>query len=310
MLDISRDKVPTMETLFDLVDLLAGWKINQFQLYTEHTFAYRRSPRPCGRTRRPITGEEILAAGRLLPRALHRAGAQPEQLRPHASAGSSTTRYLPTGRGAGRVRRCRGDHVRSPFTLDPGSIRQSMPFLAGCTTSCCRTSPAGCSTSAATRPWTWARAAARPRASSSGAGRVYLDFLLKMLRARRGSAAARCSSGATSSSQHPDLVAGAAEGRHRAGMGLRSRPPLRRHGALFAGVGHAVLRLPRHVQLEHASPGAPTTRSATCATRRRTASSTARSAVLNTDWGDNGHWQPLPVSDLGLCLRRGAVVGR
>src|SRR5580698_406851 len=40
MLDISRDKVPTMQTLFDLVDLLAGWKINQLQLYTEHTFAY------------------------------------------------------------------------------------------------------------------------------------------------------------------------------------------------------------------------------------------------------------------------------
>ena len=40
MLDISRDKVPTMETLAELVDLLAGWKINQLQLYTEHTFAY------------------------------------------------------------------------------------------------------------------------------------------------------------------------------------------------------------------------------------------------------------------------------
>jgi hypothetical protein len=41
MLDISRDKVPTMQTLFQLVDLLAELKINQLQLYTEHTFAYR-----------------------------------------------------------------------------------------------------------------------------------------------------------------------------------------------------------------------------------------------------------------------------
>ncbi len=40
MLDISRDKVPTMQTLARLVDLLASWKINQLQLYTEHTFAY------------------------------------------------------------------------------------------------------------------------------------------------------------------------------------------------------------------------------------------------------------------------------
>jgi hexosaminidase len=40
MLDISRDKVPTIKTLLELVDLLAEWKINQLQLYTEHTFAY------------------------------------------------------------------------------------------------------------------------------------------------------------------------------------------------------------------------------------------------------------------------------
>ena len=41
MLDIARDKVPTMDTLEALVDRLASWKINQVQLYIEHTFAYR-----------------------------------------------------------------------------------------------------------------------------------------------------------------------------------------------------------------------------------------------------------------------------
>jgi hexosaminidase len=41
MLDVSRDKVPTMETLEALIDRLAGWKVNQLQLYMEHTFAYR-----------------------------------------------------------------------------------------------------------------------------------------------------------------------------------------------------------------------------------------------------------------------------
>jgi len=41
MLDISRDKVPKMETLKNLINTLTEWKINQFQLYTEHTFAYK-----------------------------------------------------------------------------------------------------------------------------------------------------------------------------------------------------------------------------------------------------------------------------
>lgn len=55
MLDISRDKVPKLETLKSLIVQLSEWKINQvsdynhshinstlqFQLYMEHTFKYR-----------------------------------------------------------------------------------------------------------------------------------------------------------------------------------------------------------------------------------------------------------------------------
>ncbi len=40
MLDVSRDRVPTMATLRLIVDILARYRYNQFQLYTEHTFAY------------------------------------------------------------------------------------------------------------------------------------------------------------------------------------------------------------------------------------------------------------------------------
>lgn len=40
MLDVSRDKVPTMAQLKRTVDLLASLKFNHLQLYTEHTFAY------------------------------------------------------------------------------------------------------------------------------------------------------------------------------------------------------------------------------------------------------------------------------
>ncbi|MEM8994042.1 MAG: family 20 glycosylhydrolase [Acidobacteriota bacterium] len=40
MLDISRNRVPTQAELFALVDLMAELKLNQLQLYIEHTFAY------------------------------------------------------------------------------------------------------------------------------------------------------------------------------------------------------------------------------------------------------------------------------
>jgi hypothetical protein len=60
MLDISRDKVPTMDTLYTLVERLASWKINQVQLYMEHTFAYEGHEQ-VWEGASPMTGEEILA---------------------------------------------------------------------------------------------------------------------------------------------------------------------------------------------------------------------------------------------------------
>lgn len=58
MLDISRDKVPTMKTLYQIVDLLASWKVNEFQLYTEHTFAYKNH-KEVWENSSPMTAAEI-----------------------------------------------------------------------------------------------------------------------------------------------------------------------------------------------------------------------------------------------------------
>jgi hexosaminidase len=58
MLDISRDKVPTTESLHQLIDRLASWKVNQLQLYSEHTFAYRDHPEVHAGAS-PLDAEEI-----------------------------------------------------------------------------------------------------------------------------------------------------------------------------------------------------------------------------------------------------------
>lgn len=60
MLDIARDKVPTMPTLFALIDRLASWKVNQIQLYSEHTFAYREHE-VVWRDASPMTAADIRA---------------------------------------------------------------------------------------------------------------------------------------------------------------------------------------------------------------------------------------------------------
>jgi len=60
MLDISRDRVPTRESLLELVDLLASWKINHLQFYVEHAFAYR-GHREAWEGWDPLTHEDVAA---------------------------------------------------------------------------------------------------------------------------------------------------------------------------------------------------------------------------------------------------------
>jgi hypothetical protein len=60
MLDISRGRVPTLATLKTIVDVLASFKLNMFQLYMENTFAFASHPR-IGEGWGAMTPEEIIA---------------------------------------------------------------------------------------------------------------------------------------------------------------------------------------------------------------------------------------------------------
>jgi hexosaminidase len=60
MLDVSRGKVPTMQTLFALVDGLSAHKYNQLQLYVEHTFDFPSHP-DIGAGTDPLTSDDMLA---------------------------------------------------------------------------------------------------------------------------------------------------------------------------------------------------------------------------------------------------------
>jgi hypothetical protein len=58
-MDVSRGRVPKLETLKWVVDYLAAYKVNQFQLYVEHPFMFRFNP---GIAHNPdgLTADEIL----------------------------------------------------------------------------------------------------------------------------------------------------------------------------------------------------------------------------------------------------------
>ncbi|PRP88467.1 glycoside hydrolase [Planoprotostelium fungivorum] len=58
MLDISRNRVPKIESIHHIVDVLSSLKLNQLQLYTEHTFAYKNH-KVVWENASPMTSEEI-----------------------------------------------------------------------------------------------------------------------------------------------------------------------------------------------------------------------------------------------------------
>jgi len=60
MLDVSRGRVPRKATLEALVDLCARMRLNVLMLYVEHTFAFRRHPE-IGAGASPLDAETILA---------------------------------------------------------------------------------------------------------------------------------------------------------------------------------------------------------------------------------------------------------
>ncbi|MEI6210151.1 MAG: glycoside hydrolase family 20 zincin-like fold domain-containing protein [bacterium] len=58
--DIGRGRVPTRTALLTQIDRLAEYKINHLQYYIEHTFAFRAHP-DIGRGASPLTADDILA---------------------------------------------------------------------------------------------------------------------------------------------------------------------------------------------------------------------------------------------------------
>lgn len=295
MLDISRDKVPTMETLYALVDLLAGWKVNQIQLYIEHTFAYRNH-RIVWENFSPMTAEQILDLDafcrerfiELVPNQNsfghmhHWFDQQPYK---HLA---ETDHEVTTPWGS----------VMPPFSLapaEPGSLAllrelfaellpnfSSRQFNVGCD----ETFDLGMGK---TKAWVEAK----------GKGRVYLDFLLAIY-------ALVTAHGRTMQfwgdiiTQYPDLVPEVPKDTIALEWGYDADHDFAGKGKLFAESG-----VPFYVCPGTSAWTSISGRTDNCIGNIRNAVTNGLKhgaiGVLNTDWGDLGHWQTLPVSYLGFA---------
>ncbi|MBK8267174.1 MAG: family 20 glycosylhydrolase [Planctomycetes bacterium] len=185
LLDISRDKVPTMATLRRLVALFASWKLNQLQLYMEHTFAYT-GHETVWKNASPMTPAQIRALDALCQ--LHGIALVPSQNSlGHMERWLQHPKYAPLAEYDGPYKTPWGETRTKPTTLnpiDPRSIKlvsslydQLLPHFSS------KQLNVGCD-----EPFELGQGKSRHASKKQGAGRVYFDYLMKIHRevTRRG----------------------------------------------------------------------------------------------------------------------------
>ena len=319
MLDISRGRVPKLETLLELVEHLADFKINEFQLYTEHTFAYRRY-QSVWQSWGALTGEEI----RKLDARCQQLGID---LVPNQNSFGHLRYFLEHPRlkklaeVSGPYPDYSGEFVRRPSTLAPNHPG-TLPFLRKLYDELLPNFSSQFFNVGCDETWDLGRGRSKKLCAAKGRGRVYLDFL-KQIHREVSARGKRTMFWGDIILKYPKLIPELAQiGRADLPVGLDARQrvptkfncsdiialnwgyeanhPFEKEAAKFAGA-----KIPFYV-----CPGTSTWQ--TLIGRHDNALENLRAAAkagrkhgamgyLITDWGDGGHPQPLAVSYLP-CL--------
>jgi hypothetical protein len=295
MLDISRDKVPTMEAIYDLVDQLARVKINQFQLYMEHTFAYRSHPLVWADAS-PVTGEEILALDaycrerfiELVPNQnmfghLHRWLEHPEYIHLAEAPDGAQTPW--------------GYFCEGPFSISP-AVPESLDLIRSMLNELLPHFSSRQVNIGGDETYDLGQGRSKALVEERGSSQVYLDFLLKIYREVDARGRTMQVWGDIIM-ENPELALQLPRDVVALEWGYEADHPFAEHCAIFSASG-----IPYYV-----CPGVSDWN--TVGGRTENAIGNLQNAAQNglrngaagyliTEWGDNGHWQPLPTAYLGF----------
>lgn len=292
MLDVSRCKVPKMDTLFRLIDRLAELKYNQLQLYMEHTFAFA-AHRRVWYDASPFTAEEILAVDRYCRDRFI-------QLIPNFNSFGHLERWLQFPEYK-HLAECPEGYesqwgFRSGGVLRPdaGSLAfldslyaELLPNFTG------RLFNIGCD-----ETWELGQGRSRSRCEAEGKTRVYLDFVRRIagLAGKYGRTAMFWGDIIL---RQPELIAELPEDIVALDWGYGAKHPFAEETAKFAASG-----VPFYVCPGTSAWNCLSGRAANCIGNLINAAENGKkngaAGYLVTDWGDGGHHQYPPVSWLGI----------
>jgi len=296
MLDISRDRVPRPASLKALIELFAGWKYNQFQLYMEHTFRYRGHER-VWRGSSALSAAEVreldefcrLLGIELVPNQ-NSLGHMERWLKhepyrqlsetlepwetPWGEIRSRPTTLCPTDAGSIRLMRDLYDQLLPNF--------RSRQFNVGCD-----------------EPFELGQGRSKNACARKGQGRVYLDYLKKLDKLVRGDGR-RMQFWSDWLLRNPELVSELPDDMIPLVWGYEADHPYQKECEYMRRCG-----LEFYVCPGTSSWCSVSGRTDNMLTNIRRAAAAGRqhgaNGLLMTDWGDFGHHQVLPVSLPGFA---------
>jgi hypothetical protein len=289
-LDCSRGKVPSVDTLKALVERLAGWKINELQLYFENVFRFAKHPK-IGRGYSPFNAADI---GELEAHCkkhhVRLVGSQATF--GHMEKVLAIKEYRSLGELAG-FRGYSGGMTLCPG--DPGSIAlvrdmlgELAPLFAAADFNIC-----------GDEPWELGRGRSKRRVGRLGVGTVYLRFLEKIIATVRR-LGKRANIWADIVLAYPELLGELPDDITLLNWEYEACGPRIERTAEIAASGLPFMVCPgtsgwltHGTRLQNAMANV---RNFSAAGRKYGAE-----GLLNTDWGDYGHRNFLGVSLHGLA---------
>jgi hypothetical protein len=291
MLDISRDRVPTMETLKRLIDLWSELKFNQIQLYMEHTFAYT-AHQIVWEQASPITPQEAEE----LDRYCHERAIE---LVPNQNSFGHMERWLKHDRYS-RLSDATGSFVdpwgglrHQSTTLNPLDP-ESLHLLSGLYDELLPHFSSNMINVGADEPFDLGKGRSREACEERGIGRVYLEFMLKIHGelSRRGKVMQFYGDIVL---HHPELIHELPRDVIALNWGYEADHPFSKESRMFAEAGLQFYVCPG-TSTWNSIGGRGNNARQNILSAAREGRSAGASGFLLTDWGDNGHWQQLPVS--------------
>jgi hypothetical protein len=291
MLDISRGRVPKLETLLDLAEKLSDFKINELQLYTEHTFAYKKY-KSVWQSWGALTGKEI----QILDARCQELGIE---LVPNQNSFGHLRYFLEDA----RLKKLAEipepyesetkDFLRRPTTLAPNHPG-TMPFLRGLYDELLPNYSSRFINIGGDETWDLGKGQSKNLCATKGKGRVYFDFIKKVHREVAGRKKQMMFWGDIIL-KYPALIRELSKDIIALNWGYEADHPFEKEAAQFSKA-----KIPFYV-----CPGTSTWQ--TLLGRHENGLANLRAAAkagkkfgalgyLNTDWGDGGHPQPLAVS--------------